>query len=321
MELFAPTTNQSAWSTCISEELNNENLSTISITSWNVNGVRARLELLKQFLDQIKPDALLLQEIKCQNSDFPTEEFKKVGYNSIINGQNQYNGVAILYKTTLSDPTEIKFSLPRCDLDEARYIECLLLGRLRISNLYVPNGSDINSASYEKKLHFLSALYFETQSRIESEPNWVIIGDFNIIPRNIDTNDKSSEWENTGLANHEVRKFWRRLINQGWTDIGAKDHKMTWEDYRDPSIKLRIDHAVLSPGAADALEKFDVLQEWRHKKRPSDHSPLILTLDMSKPKIFLNKRWWHNPIPDALAGLTKPYKAKISTEDHNAVLA
>jgi exodeoxyribonuclease-3 len=278
----------------------------LTLVSWNVNSIRARLPLVMDLIAKMRPELLLLQEIKCQISDFPVEVFETLGYKCIVNGQPQYNGVAILYRSEITAPTEVKFAIPGCTLDEARYLEGVFFDRLRISNLYVPNGSEIGSVSYKNKLHFLSSLYFETQARIADETDWVLMGDFNIVPRNIDTADKSSKWEQTGMACHEIRKFWRRLINQGWTDIGAQDHKMTWEDYRNRAVKLRIDHAVLSPGASDALIKFDVLQDWRDMERPSDHSPLLLTLDLSKPKVMLNRRWWGNPLPDALLGLTDP---------------
>jgi exodeoxyribonuclease-3 len=271
------------------------------ILSWNVNSVRVRLEQVKSLIQEQSPDVLALQEIKCTEDDFPTDEFRAMGYHSIIAGQKQYHGVAILYKQEYT-AREVKLALPGCDLDEARYIEAVI-GPIRLSNLYVPNGFDIDSQSYYNKIKFLNALCFNVHERMQNEDIWVMTGDFNVIPRTLDTIDKSSKWESTGMASPVVRRFWYRLINQGWLDAGENTHQMTWQDYKNPNIKLRIDHALLSPGASDALVSFEVLPEWRKKERPSDHMPVRLVLDSSRPRILLSKWRWNAPIRDTLLGV------------------
>ena len=272
-----------------------------TIISWNVNSVKVRLEQISALIKEHKPDVVALQEIKCTEEDFPTEQIEQLGYRAIVCGQKQYHGVAILHKDEYA-AKDVKLALPGCDLEEARYVEVLIEG-MRISNVYVPNGYDIHSQSYVNKLRFLNALCFTVHERMYEEDIWVIAGDFNVIPRLTDTGDKSFGWEETGMASPAVRKFWFRLINQGWLDAGERDRQMTWQDYKNPNTKLRIDHALLSPGAADSLVEISVLSEWRRQERPSDHMPVKLVLDLSRPRLLLSKWRWNSPVKDTLLGV------------------
>ncbi len=271
------------------------------ILSWNVNSVRVRLEQVQALIEEQDPDILALQEIKCTEEDFPRDELSKLGYHAIVSGQKQYHGVAILYKQEYK-PREVKLALPGCDLEEARYVEAAI-GPIRISNLYVPNGYDLNSQSYYNKIKFLNSLCFTVHERMREEDIWVLMGDFNVIPRVLDAGDKSSAWEQTGMASPMVRRFWYRLINQGWCDAGEGAREMTWQDYKNPSVRLRIDHALLSPGASDACVSFGVLSAWRKHQRPSDHMPVKLVLDASRPRILLSKWRWNAPVRDTLFGV------------------
>lgn len=245
------------------------------IVSWNINSVRARISLVLEFLEKIKPDVLLLQETKCLEDQFPRAEILSQGYQSIVSGQKAYNGVAILHKSPVTD---VKFRFDGFDLTDARYLEAQIDG-LRISNLYVFNGQDLDSDSYRNKVPFVSALCDYAASHIESEQPWILFGDFNIIPRTIDIWNRSLEWEKTGLACPEIRGYWRKLQTQGWLDAG-QDAGMTWKGYRyQQRPELRIDHALLSPGAADRLHRVEVLREWRtDREKPSDHMPVLLEM-------------------------------------------
>lgn len=275
------------------------------LISWNVNSVRARLDLLKKLIEELKPDIVALQEIKCEEKDFPTDVMEELGYKCAVSGQKQYNGVAILYKKQY-EVVSTSSKLLGCSVESARYIEILIEGGLRISSIYVPNGCDMYSQSYKEKIEFLNALCFVVRSRIFQENAWLLLGDFNVIAHNLDTYNKSSEWENTGMASPQVRKMWRRLLNQGLIDAGELDRKMTFQDYRSAQVRLRIDHALLSPGAADVVETFDVLHQWRGYERPSDHMPICVNLDLSRIPSLKRVHDTNPAIPDALLGVRAP---------------
>ena len=250
------------------------NPDSLKIISWNINSIRVRLPLLTELLKEHEPQIVLLQEIKCVIEQFPREELEDLGYQMLILGQKSYHGVAILYKGSTED---VIYNIPGFDGTDARYIEAMICG-VRISNLYVYNGFDMNSESYANKLLFLDALSKITQEKVLDEVPWILAGDFNIIPRALDTYDKSPRWEETGVASPAIRKLWRKIIDQGWLDAGENEG-MTWRDYKHKNVELRIDHMLLSPSAADMLVNIKVLKEWRDKIRPSDHMPLLLSMN------------------------------------------
>ncbi len=190
----------------------------MKIISWNVNSVRARIDNIKNYIKESSPDVLLLQEIKTQDENFPSEEFKNLGYTSHVFGQKSYNGVAIVSKYKLKN---VETDFIKDDLKQSR----IIAGELMISqkkiiliNIYVPNGNPVDTEKYEYKKNWLKKFIKSIKKRIIENPNLLIAGDFNIIPEEIDVHD-FKRYENDALGRLEIRKKYRELINLGFKDI------------------------------------------------------------------------------------------------------
>lgn len=257
----------------------------ITITSWNVNSVKARLSHLLDFLRDAKPDIVLLQELKCVSDAFPAMEIEELGYNLAIHGEKTYNGVAILSKFPLDD---ISRGLPGDDNDtQARYIEAVasLPGRvLRMASVYVPNGQETGSDKFAYKLRFLDRLHAHAKQLLTYDEILVIGGDYNIAPDDIDVHNPK-QWEGSVLTHDDVRSRFRRILNLGIYDAAAltsnrqpATSNYTWWDYRAGAFEkddgLRIDHLLLSPQAADLLDDCNVAKDMRARDKASDHAPV-----------------------------------------------
>ncbi len=257
----------------------------ISIATWNVNSIRARLQTLLRWLKQNNPDILLLQELKAQEENIPKEEIEDLHYNFITYGQKAYNGVAILSKFPVSD---IIFNLPNYNEDiQARYIEAFVNIEdkgIRIASIYAPNGNPINTEKYSYKIKWLEKFYAHAKKLLEYEEYTILGGDFNICPTNLDA-------ANEGLLMHDaiftkdVKNLYKKIINLGYNDvyrcINPTKPGFTYWDYGQSfknDIGVRIDHFLMSPYALDAVNKTYVDKEPRSWEKPSDHTPLFVEI-------------------------------------------
>ena len=255
------------------------------IACWNVNSIRVRLPQVLHWCEEVAPDVLLLQEIKCQAEAFPKLSFKQRGYSyQEIVGEKSYHGVALLSKYEGSD---LVLRLPgEQESDtQARYVQANLCG-IRMASVYVPHGNPLGSKKYAFKLQWLERLVQHTKSLISSREPFLFGGDFNIIPTSSDVYD-AREWFDDALFTLEVRAFFRRLIFCGLTDAYRVYHDKsnspyTFWDYKKQRWKydqgLRIDHFLLSPQVTDRLQECTVDRRPRGYTNPSDHTPLLLTL-------------------------------------------
>jgi exodeoxyribonuclease III len=254
----------------------------VSIATWNVNSVKARLAHLIDWLKADKPDIALLQELKCVDDAFPAMELEELGYNIAIYGEKTYNGVAILSKFPLSDVTR---GIPGYADERARYIEAVAAlpgSAMRVASVYVPNGQTADSEKFPYKLTFLDQLKRHVQKLLSYQEILVIGGDYNIAPEDIDVHNPK-EWHGSVLTHDEVRKSWRRITNLGvydaWRMLHPKEGGYSWWDYRANAFAsddgLRIDHLLLSPQAADRLESCTVKRELRALEKASDHTPVL----------------------------------------------
>lgn len=256
----------------------------VLIAAWNVNSIRTRISHLTDWLRSDKPDIVLLQELKCTEDSFPFMEIEDLGYNIAVYGEKSYNGVAILSKFPLED---IVKGLDDRDGDsQARYIEAVAdLGgsAIRVASVYVPNGQEISSDKFGYKLKFMERLYNHVKNLLTYEEIFVIGGDYNIAPDDRDVHDPKL-WEGSVLTHDDVRAAFRRMINLGVYDAyrvlspeGSSEY--SWWDYRANAFAadngLRIDHLLLSPQAADKLQKFYVKKDLRELDKPSDHAPVV----------------------------------------------
>ncbi|MCY4292782.1 MAG: exodeoxyribonuclease III [Roseovarius sp.] len=260
----------------------------MKIASFNINGIKARLQALLDWLDEAKPDIALLQEIKSVDAGFPREHFYDLGYQVETHGQKSFNGVAILSKPPLEDITR---GLPGDPSDEqSRWIEATVAGEkraLRVCCLYLPNGNPAPGPKYSYKLDWMDRLHARAKNLLSLEEPLLMAGDYNIIPQDEDATSPK-KWSADALALPESRTRYRRLVNLGLTDafranVAESGHYTFW-DYqagawmRDDGI--RIDHFLLSPQAADALAGCEIDRHVRARERPSDHVPIWVELDI-----------------------------------------
>lgn len=243
-----------------------------------------RLPLLLKWLKEEEPDVILLQETKVQDEQFPREEIEDLHYNIAAYGQKTFNGVAILSKHPIEDVT---VGIPDFGDDQARYIEAVVNG-VRVASVYVPNGMEVGSDKYIYKLNFLSHLYQHTKTLLTYDEAFVIGGDFNIAPADQDVYDPQ-KWHERILCSTPEREKFRAIMYLGLTDALRALHPnekelYTWWDYRGGSWQnnfgLRIDHLLLSPQAADHLEKAAVEKAYRDCEKTSDHAPVSCTLGL-----------------------------------------
>jgi len=258
----------------------------MKIISWNVNSVRARLENILNYINESKPDILLLQEIKTQDETFPKDNFKNVGYKSFVYGQKSYNGVAIVSKTKV-DNINIKFI--KDELQQSRIITgeiYLKKKKIDLINIYVPNGNPVDTPKYDYKKNWLKKFINNIKKRLKINTNLLIAGDFNIIPEEIDVHD-FKRYENDALGRLEIRKMYRELINLGFKDIyrfiNKKKQEYTFWDYFAGSWQknygMRIDHFLLSNSLINDVSSININKKPRSKIKPSDHTPIELTIN------------------------------------------
>lgn len=261
-------------------------MSRISIATFNVNSVKARLPNVLAWLDAASPDIVLLQELKCETDAFPRMEFEDKGYNLAIHGQKTYNGVAILSKFPLEVETT---RLPGEDADEqARYIEAIVSlkgSAIRVASVYVPNGQEVGSDKFAYKLRFLERLRAHWRGVLEHHEIAVLGGDFNVAPSPLDVHDPKA-LEGTVCYHPEERERLRALLYEGLYDAWRLKHpdarKFSWWDYRGGGYQrdhgLRIDHLLLSPHAVDRLADCRIDEAPRREEKPSDHAPVVCSL-------------------------------------------
>ena len=257
------------------------------IATWNVNSVRQRLPHLLDYLKEVNPDAICLQELKCIAEQFPREEIESAGYNVAVHGQKSFNGVAILSKR----PIEATPGLPGDETDlQARYIEGIIefdKKAVRLASLYLPNGNPVASEKYSYKLNFMDRLTRHARELLTYEEPVIIAGDYNVIPETRDAANPE-QWKEDALFLPATRARFNELSALGFTDAlrATTDHPdiYTFWDYQAGAWPrnngIRIDHLLLSPQAADHLRSVTVDKAMRGREKASDHVPIRIDLDM-----------------------------------------
>ena len=257
----------------------------MKIATWNVNSVRARIINILDYLEKSKPDILFLQEIKTENINFPSDEFKRAGYDSFIFGQKSYNGVAFLTKIKIEN---IDLNFIKDDLKQSRIITGdiqIKKKKIKLINIYVPNGNPINTEKYEYKKKWLAKFLKSVKKILLTEKNIIISGDFNIIPDEIDVYDHS-KFVDDALYKMEIRKYFRELVNYGFKDVFRQIKKnkqeYTFWDYMAGSwpknYGMRIDHFLVTDNLLENIEKITINQKPRGRTKPSDHTPIELDI-------------------------------------------
>jgi exodeoxyribonuclease III len=266
----------------VPDNINHRRSLLIRIASWNVNSIRARLSHVTTWLRANQPDVLLLQELKSPS--FPAEVFSELGYGSAAVTQKAYNGVAVLSRHPIQT---ISTSLSGDEADShARFLEVMIDG-LRIANLYLPNGNPIGSDKFAYKLAWMDRLMKQMAVwRAEPIPT-IVAGDFNVMPEDIDCH-KPASWMHDALFQTEPRARYRAMLDLGYTDAfrslhpGEGGYFTFWDYFRqafEHNRGIRIDHFLLCPALVKRLRACQIDKEPRRLEKPSDHAPIVLTLD------------------------------------------
>ena len=257
----------------------------MKIATYNLNGIRARLPRLVEWLQREQPDVVGLQELKCADESLPIEDIEATGYGAVWHGQKGFNGVAILAKGDA--PQLRRVGLPG-DPDDthSRYIEAEVNGVI-IASLYLPNGNPVGTAKFDYKLRWMDRLRAHAAELLALEQPVVLLGDWNVVPEDRDVFSVKAT-QHDALLQPETRDMWRRILHQGWTDalraFHPREEKLyTFWDYtagcwqRDAGF--RIDHLLCSPEATDHLTGAGVDRWARGEEKASDHTPTWVTVN------------------------------------------
>jgi exodeoxyribonuclease-3 len=254
----------------------------MKIASWNVNSIRSRLEHAVQFLSKHDIDVVCLQELKCQDHEFPTAEFEALGYKCYTYGQKAYNGVAILTKI---EPTDIEYGFKDKAFDEQKRIIKATINGFDIYNIYAPNGNNPKDEKFFYKEGWFKRLKRMLKTEAGLDKNKVVVcGDYNIAPTDADVLDPKRSYGK--ICFHPTEHEWfNQLIDLGMTDcfrIFDKTEKVfTWWDYRAGSFQnnkgMRIDHFLTNDLANKDITDCYIIKEPREWERPSDHTPIVIS--------------------------------------------
>ncbi|MBI4696085.1 MAG: exodeoxyribonuclease III [Gammaproteobacteria bacterium] len=255
----------------------------MTIASWNVNSIRARLDHLGRWLDDNSPDLLALQETKIQDADFPRDAFAERGYHLTISGQRTYNGVAVFSR---SAPLAVHTDIPGLE-DPQRRVLGVAFPDLYLLDLYVPNGSAVGTDKYAYKLAWLDALAAWLPKLLAEHPSLVIVGDFNIAPEDRDVHDPEA-WRGQVLCSEPERARLKAILDLGFVDTYRQFHptagNYSWWDYRAAAFRrnlgLRIDLILANGRAAENCREAAIDRTPRTWERPSDHAPVISRFEL-----------------------------------------
>ncbi|RXR30969.1 exodeoxyribonuclease III [Sphingobium fluviale] len=256
---------------------------TLKIASWNINSVRARIDLVTRFLTEEAPDILCLQETKVTDDIFPGGVFRQMGYNHhILHGQPMHHGVAIISKVPIREDDRLDWQANR----EARHVGVRLDNGVRLENVYVPAGGEVpdrvENPKFGQKLDFLERM-IEWSSNL-STPT-ILTGDFNIAPLECDVWSHKQLIDVVSHTPVECELLGRMQAAHNWVDLGrqfypAPQRLYTWWSYRAKDWLAsdrgrRLDHMWVSPELASKAVSHRVAENCRSWARPSDHAPLI----------------------------------------------
>ncbi len=250
----------------------------MKIASWNVNSLRVRLPQVLEWLEDNQVDVLALQETKMVDEDFPVDEIQQAGYQVQYSGQKTYNGVAVLSKLEASDVVKDVKGLD----DPQRRILAVTVDDVRVLNLYVVNGKAVGSDKFDYKLDWLEKVTAFIKNELKKYSNYVVLGDFNIAPEDIDVHDPIA-WKDKILCSSKERAALKNITDLGFVDtfrlFDQEENTFSWWDYRaggfPRNLGLRID-LILASTSMEASCNFSVVDKApRSNERPSDHAPVI----------------------------------------------
>jgi len=249
------------------------------VATWNVNGLRSRLEFVKLWLRARRPDAVALQELKLEDDKFPHGELEAEGYFAAVYGQKAWNGVAVLAR---EKPEIVQTGLPGQDELGSRLLTANV-GGLALTSVYCPNGKSVEHADFPRKLAWFESLVDHLSSSSMADRPAIVGGDFNLCPHGIDSYNEAGK-KGKIFHTREERARFEELLELGFSDLYRQQHPdrqaYSWWDYRAGSfhknLGLRIDFLLGSPSLAETGE-IEIDREFRKKQdglTPSDHAPV-----------------------------------------------
>lgn len=255
------------------------------ISTWNVNGLRSRLDFVRHWLDARRPDIVCLQELKLTEEQFPYDELREAGYEASVHGQKAWNGVAVL---TRGGAETVTAGLPGQEEMGARLITAKV-DDLSVTSVYVPNGKKLEHADYPRKLDWLASLEAYLREHVAAEPNTIVGGDFNVCPAPIDSWNEE-KFAGSIFHTDEERTAFAALLATGLEDVYRRLHPddamFSWWDYRMGAFHrgfgLRIDFLLATPAVRERVTHIEIDRDYRKKKdglTASDHAPVSMTLD------------------------------------------
>lgn len=253
----------------------------LSVATWNVNSIRARMDLLLEWLRGNEPDVVCLQETKVRDEEFPVDVFDERGYNVAFKGQKTYNGVCILSREPLDD---VKEDFDAIEGDDRRLLQARV-GGVTVINGYFPHGRMLGGPTFYDKLDFIESLREYMDDAFSPDDAVILVGDFNVAPEAIDVYDPELLEGSIGFHPQE-RETLALLREWGFVDAFRLLHPdleaFSWWDYRSGAIRqnrgMRIDHVWVSRSLEERVETCAIHRELRTAGRPSDHVPVVATL-------------------------------------------
>ncbi|WP_310184213.1 exodeoxyribonuclease III [Duganella sp. 3397] len=254
----------------------------MKLATWNVNSLNVRLPHVMTWLEANPTDVLCIQETKLTDDKFPFAQIEAAGYHVAYAGQKTYNGVAILSKLPITDVVR---NNPLLD-DPQQRILAATIGGMRIVCAYVPNGQSVGSEKYQYKMGWLDAFHAWISQEAAQHPQLAVLGDYNIAPEDRDVHDPAA-WEGEVHVSEPERAALRRLLDIGLADafrlFEQPEKSYSWWDYRGLGFRLnkglRIDHILLSPALAQRCTACVIDRTPRKWEQPSDHTPVIATIE------------------------------------------
>ena len=256
----------------------------MKILTLNINSIRAHVESFIDILRTGTYDTILVQELKVETAGFPHNLFDEYGYNVKVFGQKSWNGVATFSKYSIEDTT---IGMPNYSDPNARFIECVIDGRLRVINVYMPNGDTVDSAKFPYKLEWMRAFTNHIAQYTNSPEPVIIGGDHNVALTDADV-WKPSNYVGIAIAAPAAREIMQSWLNAGWTDVWRKMHPdtidYTWYGYRGGDTigkkqGLRLDYFMANPAAMQLVKSCEIDINPRMAPKPTDHCGLVLELD------------------------------------------
>lgn len=254
----------------------------MKLATWNVNSLNVRLPHVLKWLGENPVDVLCIQETKLTDDKFPQQEIEEAGYQVVFSGQKTYNGVAILSKLPMTDVIKNNPKYP----DEQQRILAATIDGVRVVCAYVPNGQALDSDKYTYKLGWLQSFRDWLAEELARNEHLAVLGDYNIAPEDRDVHDPAA-WEGMVHVSPKERAALQELLGIGLADsfrlFEQPEKSFSWWDYRMLGFQknkgLRIDHVLLSASLVKRCSACVVDRAPRKWAQPSDHAPVIATLD------------------------------------------